>query len=146
MTVSSIKKQVPILDGLFTWPSAAPKLIAAKCKSCGTISFPKFWTRHKPDCERREVEEILLSTRGVLRSYTIFHYPPPSIFRIPPSQIPYGIGMVELQEGIIVLGLMTCDLKALKTGIDVEFYVDKLYEDEQGNDALTWKFRRVLTC
>lgn len=140
---NSTKKQVPIIEGLFTWPSDEPRLIAARCKSCGTVSFPKFWTIHSPDCKDRKVEEILLSPKGILRSYTILHYPPPPVFRIPPSQIPYAIGMVELPEGIIVLGLMTEGINDLKVGMNVELYVDKLYEDEQGNDALTWKFKPV---
>ena len=139
----STKKQTPILEGLFTWPSDEPKLIAAKCKSCGTVSFPKFWTNHSPDCKKREIGEILLSRRGILRSYTILYYPPPPVFRIPASQVPYAIGMVEVPEGIIVLGLMTEGINSLKTGMSVELYVDKLYEDEQGNDALTWKFKPV---
>ena len=34
------KKQVPIIDGLFTWPADKPQLLASKCKKCGAYFFP----------------------------------------------------------------------------------------------------------
>ena len=33
------KKQIPVVDGLFTWPSEDPKLIGGMCKLCGRYFF-----------------------------------------------------------------------------------------------------------
>jgi len=90
------------------------------------------------------VEEILLSKRGKLWSYTVHHYRPPPPFVSPDPFVPFGIGVVELAEGIKVLGRMTaCDLDQLRIGMEVELVVEKLFEDEEGNEAMAWMFRPV---
>lgn len=136
------KRKIPITEGLFTWSDGEPHLIGGRCKSCGSYFFPKNYVVHKPGCRQWEVEEVLLSTRGKLRSYTWHYYQPPAPFRSPDPFVPYGIGLVELPEGIRVFGIMTgCELKDLRTGMDMELVVEKLYNDEEGNECLTWKFR-----
>lgn len=139
------KRQIPALDGFFTWPSDEPALVGSRCKSCGQYFFPKFVVMHDPGCEdRQQVEEVLLSRKGKLWSYTIIHYQPPPPFRCMEPFKPYGLGVVELPEGIRVMGQITgCELEKLEAGMDVELVVDKQYEDQQGNDYMTWKFRPV---
>jgi len=139
-----VKQGIPAVEGLFTWPSDNPRLMGGKCKSCGTYFFPRFYVVHKPGCHRGEIEEVLLSQKGVLRSYTVQYYPPPPPFKAPDPFVPYGIGLVELPEGINIVGMMTgCAVEDLKTGIEAELVVEKLYSDEEGNDRLTWKFKPV---
>lgn len=143
-TESAAKQQIPVIEGLFTWPSSNPQLMGGKCKSCGTYFFPRFYVVHKPGCKQGELEDVLLSRTGKLRSYTIQYYPPPPPFQAPDPFVPYGIGLVELPEGVNVLGMLTgCPVEDLKTHIDVELVVEKLYEDEAGNERLTWKFRPI---
>jgi uncharacterized OB-fold protein len=49
-----------------------------------------------------------------------------------------------LPEGIEAIGQLTgVSVEEVKTGIDVELVVEKLYEDKDGNEAMTWKFRPV---
>lgn len=140
----SNRKQYPVVEGLFTWPAEAPNLIGGKCDSCSSYCFPKFSNIHKPGCRMRQVKEVLLSRRGRLDSYTIQYYPPPPPFVPTDPFVPYAVGLVALPEGISVLGILTgCNIHALKVNIDVELVVEKLYEDEQGNEALSWKFRPV---
>ena len=137
------KKRIPAVEGLFTWPSDEPHLIGGKCKSCGSHFFPKFYVVHQPSCKQREVEEVMLSRGGKLKSYTIQFYPPPPPFVAPEPFVPYGIGLVTLPEGINVLGMLTgVNVENLRTGIDVELVVEKLYEDEQ-HEYLTWKFSPI---
>ncbi len=145
MSTEGLKqRQIPITDGLFTWHEGEPHLIGGRCKSCGSYFFPRGYVVHKPGCQHREVEEVLLSRMGKLRSYTWHYYQPPSPFRSSEPFSSYGIGLVELPEGIRVFGIMTgCERKDLRTGMDVELVAEKLYTDEQGNERLTWKFRPV---
>jgi len=57
---------------------------------------------------------------------------------------PYGIGLVELPEGIRVLGMLTGgDIEDIRIGMDVELVVEKLYENEQGDEVITYKFKPV---
>ncbi len=138
------KKQYPAEEGLFTWPADEPRLIGGRCKSCGTYFFPKYYVIHKPGCKERQVEEVFFSRRGKLDSYTIQYYPPPLPFVSPDPFVPYAIGRVVLPEGIAILGILTgCKLEDLKMHIDVELLVEKAWEDKEGNEALTWKWRPV---
>ena len=137
-------KQIPIAEGFFTWPSDEPHLIGGRCKTCGRYFFPKAYPLHKLGCRNQEVEEVLLSRRGKLQSYTWQYYPPPPPYKGPDPFVPYGIGMVKLAEGISVVGIITgCSSEDLKIGMEVELVVEKLYSDEQSNQYLTWKFRPV---
>src|SRR5438309_1769617 len=59
-------QQVPVTDGLFTWPSDDPRLIGSERD--GVISFPA----QPGDPER------LLGTRGTLWAFTTQQFRPPS--------------------------------------------------------------------
>lgn len=136
------KKQVPIIEGLFTWPSDKPQLIASRCKKCRTVSFPKAAFCGNPDCEklRENVEEIKLSNSGTLWSFTTQIYAPPAPFKKEPFE-PYGIAMVDTEEGLRVLGILTSN-DNLKLGMKVEMTTGKLYEDEE-NEYITWMWKPV---
>ena len=140
-----MKKQVAAVEGFFTL-SDDPHLIGSRCNSCGHYFFPRAFTCRNNKCHKaNEVEEVFLSRRGKLWSYTIMYYPPPLPFVAPDPFVPYGIGEVELPEGIKVVGMMTgCDPeKDLKIDMEVELVIDKLYDDEEGNEVVTWKFQPV---
>jgi len=136
------KNRVPIIEGLFTWPSDDPRIIASRCKKCGAVSFPKRPFCPNPDCKkvREDVEQIELSKRGTLYSYTAQLYQPPAPFRMEPFE-PYGIGMIDMPEGIRMLSILTRK-ENLKIGMPVEMTVGKLYEDEE-NEHITWMFNPV---
>jgi len=135
--------QVPVVDQLFTWSDESANLIGSRCFSCNTYFFPKSVTCRNPNCKEKKVEEVLLSRRGKLYSYTIQEYQPPPPFRMEPL-VPFAVGMVELPEGIRVLGILTgCELNDIKVGMDVEMVIEELYQNEQGADVVTYKFKPV---
>jgi len=140
--VSSSKKKVPIIEGLFTWPSDKPQLIASRCKKCGTVSFPKAAFCASPSCVkiRGNAEIIHLSNSGTLWTLTTQIYPPPPPFRMEPFE-PYGIAMVDTEEGLRVLGMLT-STENLKPGMKVEMTTGRLYEDEE-NEYITWMWKPV---
>jgi uncharacterized OB-fold protein len=45
------KEQTPVVGGLFTWPSADPRIIASRCMRCGTVAFPELPLCNNPDKE-----------------------------------------------------------------------------------------------
>jgi uncharacterized OB-fold protein len=137
------KKQIPAVEGVFTWPSAEPRFIASKCKKCGTVSFPKSSVCRNPQCTNKvDVGETLLNRRGKLLSYTLICYPPPPPFVAPQPFVPFPIGEIAFPEGIAIMGqLVGKKYEDLKIGMEVEMVVDKLFEDEQGNEVVGWKFR-----
>ena len=77
-------------------------------------------------------------------SFTLVCYPPPPPFVASKPFVPFPIGEVQFPEGIAVIGqLVGSKYETLKIGMDVETIVDKLFEDEQGNEVVGWKFRTI---
>lgn len=141
----SDKEQIPIVKDVFTWPSSEPRLIGSKCKACGTVSFPKVPFCGNANCSsKREVEETLLSSRGKLLSFTLVCYPPPPPYVAPDPFVPFMLGEVAFPEGPAVIGqIVGCKYESLKIGSPAEVIVDKLYQDDQGNEVVGWKFRVI---
>ena len=102
--------------------------------------FPKSLSCRNPNCESKVVEEVLLGRRGRLYSYTVQGYRPPALFRVT-SWAPYAIGLVELPEGLRVMGMLTgCELGEISIDMPLELVVEPLYQDESGRDVLTYKY------
>jgi uncharacterized OB-fold protein len=135
---------VPELPDLFDWTQDGVRLQSAKCNSCGTYFFPASHHQHRPGCSREGVENVFLSKRGKLATYTVQYYMCPPPFKTTGDITPYGIGMVEFPEGISVTGIITeTDLNTLKIGLNMETTTYTLYKDEAGNDVVTWAFKVV---
>ena len=125
-------------------PPEEPRVIGSRCQSCGHYFFPKVTSCRNPYCKRTEpVEDAPLSKQGTLFSYTINHYPPPPPYHAPDPFVPFGVACVEMPEGIKVTGQVPkgVDLDALKIGMEMETVREILYEDEQGNEVLSWMFK-----
>jgi uncharacterized OB-fold protein len=138
--MEELKNHTPVAKGLFTWPNDNPRFIATRCKVCGDTFFPSRDFCANPDCGSQEVEEIQLSKRGKLYSYTIQYYQPPKPFVSVSPYVPLGIGLVEFPEGVRICGQMVdCNPELdLKLNLDVEMVIDAL--DEK---VVAWKFRIV---
>jgi uncharacterized OB-fold protein len=137
-------RQVPIREGLFSWPSAEPHLLASRCDACGTVSWPSTSTCANPHCRGGAIATIELSRRGRLDSYTIMRYQPPPPWRGPQSLVPLGQGFVTLPEGIAVAAVFTtADPAELTPGREMELVVERLYDDEEGNEVMSYRFRPV---
>jgi len=142
--MTAAKGKVPELPDLFDWTQDGVRLQSAKCNSCGTYFFPASHHQHRPGCSREGVENVFLSKRGKLATYTVQYYMCPPPFKTAGDITPYGVGMVEFPEGISVAGIIAeSDLNALKIGLDMETTTYTLYKDEQGNDVVTWAFKVV---
>ena len=56
--------------------------------------------------------------------------------------VPFGQGFIEMPGGLRIASVLTtADPKELKIGMDMELVIDKLYEDEEGNDVMNYKFK-----
>ena len=134
----SEKMKVSINEKLFKLPSPEeePHLEGVKCRICGEFFFPK--RTRCINCFVEEMEEVALSKRGKIYSYTIVHHETPGYS----GPLPYAVGAVELPEGIVILSPLTqCAFEKLKIGRDVELVLEKLHHDEDGNEVISYKFR-----
>ena len=140
------KKRIPVREGLWVESDAGgeeAQLIGSRCPSCGELFFPKREIDLCGYCQSRGLEEVKLSRKGRVYSYTVVTQSPPVYYK---GEVPYVLGFVELPEGIRVETLFTgCDPGSMHVGMDVEMVVETLHEDEDGNEVVTYKFRPAIS-
>ena len=134
--------RIPAVGGLFAETPEGARLLGSKCTACSTPYFPKSSICRNPDCTDSRIEDASFGPRGVLWSSAVQNFPPPAPAKYDEPYQPYTIGVVDLPEGLRVVGrVVTDDPENLEIGAEVELLVDKLYRDDDGNDVVTWKFR-----
>jgi uncharacterized OB-fold protein len=129
---------VPILEGLFTLPSAreAPRLLASRCTACGETFFPQ--RRFCARCSSPDLAEFLLGPGGRLYTYTVVY----ELFAGLDSFGPYAVGQVEMEGSLRVQGLITgCGFEALEIDMPLELTLLPLGTDEHGRPRVTYAFR-----
>ncbi|HZT65009.1 MAG TPA: Zn-ribbon domain-containing OB-fold protein [Acidimicrobiales bacterium] len=141
------KTRIPAVgsEGWFTEDGEGPALLGTRCTTCGTVFFPKagFFCRN-PDCDGSDFEEVRLSRRGTVWSYTDARYqpPPPFVSASDPYQ-PFAIAAVQLaDENMVVLGQVASGfgLDDLRVGAEVELVVEPLFEDDESVQVI-WKWK-----
>jgi len=132
-------KRVPFREGLFTIPSLPSEkahLIGSRCRNCQEVMFPQ--RSICINCYGDELEQLALSSRGKLFTFTITHQGPNGF----PS--PYACGYIDLPEGVRIFSLPTdWSPDNLRIGAEGELVIEKMKEDLEGNEVMTYKFRPV---
>lgn len=128
-------RRIPVKEGAFTEEAEGGVLLANRCKSCGRVFFPK--VVFCLSCFHENLEEMRLSRRGKLYSYTIGHMP--STHFMPP----YAIGYVDMPEGVRIFAplKMVAD-KPFKIGMEMEVVIEKLWQ-EGDDEVVGYKFKPV---
>jgi uncharacterized OB-fold protein len=137
------KVKKPAAEGWFTYEGRAA-LIGTRCQTCQTFFFPKetHFCRN-PACQGTTFEELQLSPRGTLWSYTNNCYAPPPPYVAKDPFRPYALAAVELElEKMVVLGQVAHGFSTddLKVGMPMELVVETLFEDEQ-TEYVVWKWK-----
>lgn len=136
------KKRIPVVSGIFAELPEGPRLVGARCTTCKTPYFPRSPVCHNPDCTESKIEDALFGPSGTLWSVAVQDYPPPPPARFDKPYRPYAMGVVDLDDGLRVLGQLTAeDPGTVKVGQRVELVIDTLCHDEEGNEITTWKFK-----
>lgn len=147
MSDETITGQIPCLDGWFTWPpSSEPFLLGSRCKKCGDYFFPQISACGNPACMNAELEQVNLSRKGKLYSFTINYKPAPPPYVPPDPFLPYAIGVMELaKEKMMIQGQIVTDYNynKLKIGMDIEVVLDPIYKDNDGKEVIAWKFKPI---
>ena len=96
------------------------KLMAAKCRSCGTLHLPP-----RPLCTKcfsTAFKWVEVAKTGRLLTYTVIHVAPPQF----QSMVPYVVGIVRLQGGLKLPGMIRgLEPENLKVGMELEVDFDK---------------------
>ncbi|MDO8491778.1 MAG: OB-fold domain-containing protein [Dehalococcoidia bacterium] len=136
------KKAVPLQQGLFHIPASPGDtgyLIGSKCSNCGYVAFPRRVVC--ASCVKDDtMKELRLSGKARLDRFTVAHQAPAGM------TAPYIQAYVQLEEGPMLYTLVTGveqKAEALQLDQPMEAVIEKIREDEQGNDLIAWKFRPV---
>ncbi len=149
--MSAAIQREPAIDGWFATDSASvPHLIGGKCPRCRTYVFPPRANNcPNPACDGSdgdELEQVALSRRGTLWSYTENRYAPPPPYPASDPFTPFAVAAVELaNEGLIVLGKVEDGTLAadLKVGMPMELTIIPLFVDDEGIERVVYGWRRA---
>ncbi|HXL60786.1 MAG TPA: OB-fold domain-containing protein, partial [Mycobacterium sp.] len=99
--------QKALAPDISTWPDDNPQLIGSTCGNCGATAFPV--QPRCPRCSRAEMAEVLLPRRGTLAAWTTQGFPPGAPYKGPVGEdfVPFGVGLVQLEDVIRVEGRLT---------------------------------------
>lgn len=138
-----MSQQVPIAEGLFTWPAAEPALLCSRCTHCGIASFPA--SESCMACSGQDVNIEELPGRGTLWTWTVQRFMPKTPYNsgeTPESFKPYGVGYVELPGGVRVEGRLTeNDPEKLLIGMPMEVVFDTYRTEENGDEVINFFFQ-----
>lgn len=142
--MSDHKKKIPVEEGLWTNPPSPgdkPQLIGSKCRSCGEIFFPRKKKIICIHCQQRKLEDVKLSGKGKIASFAVVERAPAGGYYKGP--VPYAYGAVNMLENVQLFTLFTGNLDDLRVGMDVEMVIDKLSNDVEGNEIVTYQFAPI---
>lgn len=140
-----MSNQVPIAEGLFTWPAAKPALLGSRCNQCGIVAFPV--ASSCMACSGQDVTAEELPGRGTLWTWTVQQFMPKTPYNTNETAetfTPYGVGYVELPGGVRVEGRLTeNDPQKLRIGMDMDVVFAPLRTEDSGEEVISFFFKPV---
>ena len=115
-------------------------LAGTRCASCGETSLGS--VALCPNCGSDRVEDLRLGDNGTLWTYTVARHRPPGDYRGPEPFMPFGIGLVELAEGLRVMSTVDCPVDQLRVGLPLRF-TPYIRQDKDGGTVVAFTYRPV---
>ncbi|MFE7443127.1 Zn-ribbon domain-containing OB-fold protein [Streptomyces chartreusis] len=135
-----------MVAGWFAGDGEDFRLIGTRCSACTSAFFPREDSScRNPGCPGGGLEEVALSRRGRVWSFTDSRYRPPSPY-VTNQELPwepYTLIAVELEsERLVVLGQAAPGVTVadLTVGMEVEVVPGVLHEDAE-TTWTTWQWR-----
>jgi len=105
------------LDRVFFEAAARGELLYQRCAACG---HRQFYPRQLCVACGGDPAWATASGRGVVHTFTIVRQHGQAPFK---DQLPYAVAMVELEEGVRMMGNVTgCPVERVRIGMPVEAY------------------------
>ena len=97
----------------------AVRLAGTRCRACGEVSLGE--RNPCPNCGGAAVETIPLADSGALWGFTVIRHRPPGDYAGPDPFQPFGLGLVELPQGLRVVAPIAGDIQTLEIGMPLRF-------------------------
>lgn len=127
-----------------TWPDENAQLLGSQCGACGATTFP--FQDRCPKCSSDQMSELKLPRRGTLVAWTTQGFPPGPPYKGASGKdfVPFGVGLVQLDDVIRVEGRLTeNDPAKLTFGMEVELTMVPFTTDDEGEEIITFAFQPV---
>ncbi|TWP54137.1 DNA-binding protein [Lentzea tibetensis] len=109
-------------DTEYFWEGTrAGELRIQRCGGCGLLRHPP--GPMCPECGATKPKYLVSEGRGEVYSYVVHHHP-----RVPGKEVPFVVALVELEEGVRMLGELT-GAAEVRVGLPVEVVFTKV-DDE----------------
>jgi uncharacterized OB-fold protein/acyl dehydratase len=118
---SDVLRPVISQDTAFFWEgTSAGELRIQHCPSCGRLRHPP--GPMCPSCGADKQDWVVATGRGTVFSYVVHHHP-----KVPGKQLPFVVALVELEEGVRMLGeLIDADPATVTVDLPVELALTKI--------------------
>lgn len=134
--------RTPAVEGLFTEGPDGARILGSRCATCATPYFPRSALCRHPDCTESKTQDAEFGPHGRLWSYSVQNYPSPPPAKYDEPYVPYALGVVDLDDGLRVVGRMDVeDVTSLEVGQRVDLVVAALCHEEDGSELVSWMFR-----
>jgi uncharacterized protein len=136
-----LKEPRAIRDGLFLGSLSDlndVSLAGTRCVACAETSLGS--VSLCPNCGSDRVQSLRLGHDGILWTYTVARHRPPGDYRGSEPFKPFGIGLVELAEGLRVMCTLDCELDQLRVGLPLRFS-PFLRNDKDGGTVVAFTYR-----
>ena len=119
MVLRGMPLPAPDLDTQTFWDGCAEeRFLLPRCGACGAFRWPP--GPMCPECRATETEWVQASGCGSVYSWVVVTHPAAEQLV---DQVPYVVGLIELEEGIRVVGnVANCPPESVEAGLPVEVY------------------------
>jgi uncharacterized protein len=129
--------RVAIAPDYFEVDDDGVRLKGSKCSACAEVFYPRRIVCAK--CLHEGCEDVLLSTRGTLYTWTWVHVP---LFAKTDSTVSaYGVGQVDLPEGPRIQAILQGEPSDFSIGMTLNLDVETLRQTDEGDDVVIYRFK-----
>ncbi|MDR3473728.1 MAG: OB-fold domain-containing protein [Devosia sp.] len=136
--------RVPIREGLLAGDLAnlsSVRLRGTRCLTCHEVSLGH--NEVCPNCGGSHVEDMALSDKGTLWTFTVVRNRPPGDYKGADPFVPFGLGLVELPDGLRVLSPIDVDISRMEIGMPLSFSARVSHRDAESRDVVAFTFKSI---
>jgi uncharacterized OB-fold protein len=117
-------------------------LLGSRCDDCSETFFGR--RQFCEYCSSERMSDVDLSLDGTVHSATVVRYPPPGDYRDATRQAPFNVGLIEMPEGVLILGQINgIAVGAPTQGLVVRAMARPAYTDDDGDPVFSYAFTPV---
>ena len=110
------------------------KVMATRCKSCGTLYFPP--KMDCPSCLKSDTEWVEVKNPGKLIAYSVVNYGPAGF----EEDAPYIIAVAEFGDGVRIFSRLSKDIKEADTKPEMKL---KVVVAKLAGDRISYEFQKA---